>query len=94
MSADPRDHTEPTLIGTPLRDAAVTPADGDYLPPANAGAPGEAGNPHGPNVVAPGLPDEFDTYGEWRRHVIRLGLPDPGPQRTPTPFDHTPGGAA
>lgn len=36
-------------LGTPLRDAAVDPEPGDYLPPTNAG---EA-NPHGPEVVSP-----------------------------------------
>lgn len=36
-------------VGTPLRDAAVDPKPGDFLPPTNAG---EA-DPHGPAVVAP-----------------------------------------
>lgn len=35
--------------GTTLRDAAVDPRPGDFLPPSNAG---EA-NPHGPEVVSP-----------------------------------------
>lgn len=35
--------------GTPLRDAAVDPMPGDFLPPINAG---EA-DPHGPLVVSP-----------------------------------------
>ena len=43
-------------LGTPLRDAAVDPRPGDHLPPTNAGEPGPFGNPHGPTVVAPGLP--------------------------------------
>lgn len=38
-------------VGTKLRDAAVDPRPGDFLPPTNAG---EA-NPHGPDVVAPGV---------------------------------------
>lgn len=50
--ADPRDVTF-EQGGTPLRDAAVDPHPGDFLPPTNAGKDGEAGNPHGPNVVAP-----------------------------------------
>ena len=50
--ADPRDATHDQL-GTPLRDAAVDPKPGDFLPPTNAGKPGEEGNPHGPNVVSP-----------------------------------------
>ena len=40
-------------VGTPLRDAAVDPEAGDFGVPTNAGLPGEAGNPHGPNVVSP-----------------------------------------
>lgn len=50
--ADPRE-VEGSVVGTRLRDAAVDPRPGDFLPPTNAGKPGEAGNPHGPNVVAP-----------------------------------------
>lgn len=50
--ADPRDITL-TVLGTPLRDAAVDPEPGDFLPPTNAGAEGELGNPHGPTVVSP-----------------------------------------
>lgn len=48
---DARDAAEPFIVGTPLRDAAVDPQDGDFLPPTNAG---EA-DPHGPEVVAPGI---------------------------------------
>lgn len=33
---------------SPLRDAAVDPSPGDYLPPVNAGT----ANPHGPSVVS------------------------------------------
>lgn len=55
MGADPRNYVEPTRIGTPLRDAAVTPSPVDFLAPSNAGAAGELGNPHGPNVISPGL---------------------------------------
>lgn len=51
---DPRDSTA-EQVGTPLRDAAVDPHKDDFLPPTNAGKPGEEGNPHGPNVVAPEL---------------------------------------
>lgn len=47
---DPREVTE-HVVGTRLRDAAVNPHPEDFLPPTNAG---EA-NPHGPEVVAPGL---------------------------------------
>lgn len=50
--ADPRDLTNEQL-GTELRDAAVDPRPTDFLAPTNAGQPGEAGNPHGPNVVSP-----------------------------------------
>lgn len=39
-------------VGTPLRDAAVDPRPGDFLPPTNAGEPGPEGNPHGPSVVS------------------------------------------
>ncbi|WP_087483978.1 hypothetical protein [Brachybacterium massiliense] len=55
MSTDPRTIQNPTRVGTPLRDAAVDPAPGDFLPPVNAGLEGEEGNPHGPNVYAPGI---------------------------------------
>ena len=55
MTIDPRSLANPTIVGTPLRDAAVTPAQTDFLPPTNAGAEGELGNPHGPSVVAPGI---------------------------------------
>lgn len=37
-----------TLVGEPLRDAAVDPDQGDYLPPVNAGT----ADPHGPEVVS------------------------------------------
>lgn len=46
---DARSYGEQHWAGAPLRDAAVDPEPGDYLPPTNAG---EA-NPHGPLVVAP-----------------------------------------
>ncbi|MEV8177197.1 Ig-like domain-containing protein [Cellulosimicrobium funkei] len=49
---DPRDVTD-VQIGTRLRDAAVDPRPDDFLPPTNAGEPGELGNPHGPTVVSP-----------------------------------------
>lgn len=42
-----------TRIGTDLRDAAVDPRPEDFLPPTNAGEPGQLGNPHGPTVIAP-----------------------------------------
>ncbi|WP_327337395.1 hypothetical protein OG384_14945 [Streptomyces sp. NBC_01324] len=48
---DPRDVTT-TVVGAPVRDAAVDPRPEDFRPPVNAG---EA-NPHGPEVYAPGLP--------------------------------------
>ena len=52
MTADPRTVGD-VKVGTSLRDAAVAPAAEDYLAPVNAGLEGEAGNPHGPNVVSP-----------------------------------------
>ena len=52
MTADPRT-VGGGRVGTPLRDAAVNPEADDYLAPINAGKEGEAGNPHGPNVVSP-----------------------------------------
>lgn len=48
---DARDYAESTMVGSPLRDAAVDPHPGDFLPPTNAGH----ANPHGPQVVAPGI---------------------------------------
>jgi hypothetical protein len=54
-SFDPRDHADAEQLGTRLRDAAVDPQPEDFLPPLNAGKEGEEGNPHGPNVVSPGI---------------------------------------
>ena len=51
--ADPRDYVNPTVVGTPLRDGAVDPVEGDFLGPLNAGLAGEDGNPHGINVINP-----------------------------------------
>lgn len=48
--ADPRDVGE-VQGGTRLRDAAVDPRPEDFLPPTNAGQ----ANPHGPDVVSPGI---------------------------------------
>ncbi|CAL9529110.1 hypothetical protein [Streptomyces sp. enrichment culture] len=56
--ADPRD-VEAVRLGTPMRDAAVDPRPGDYLPPTNAG---EA-NPHGPAVVSPEVGAAADRTG-------------------------------
>lgn len=63
--ADPRD-TPPELVGTALRDAAVDPAPVDFLAPVNAGKDGPEGNPHGSNVVSPGI------HAEGER-VVRPG---------------------
>lgn len=52
MTADPRSLST-VQVGTRLRDGAVTPREGDFLGPTNAGAAGELGNPHGPSVVNP-----------------------------------------
>lgn len=75
MGADPRDYVEPTRIGAPLRDAAVNPSASDFLAPTNAGAAGELGNPHGPNVISPGL------HGDESVRTIATGpvgaAPDP-----------------
>lgn len=75
----------PERFGSRIRDGAVDPKPTDYLGPSNAGKAGEEGNPHGPNVINPGLPDEWPTYEMWRQHVIDLGLPDPGPFRSGNP---------
>jgi hypothetical protein len=55
LAVDPRDGAGQVQVGSRLRDAAVDPQPGDFLTPTNAGAPGELGNPHGPNVVSPGI---------------------------------------
>lgn len=61
---DPRELGDGTVVtGTRLRDAAVDPAPGDFLPPTRAGD----ANPHGPEVVAPGL------------HAVPPGPVVPGP---------------
>lgn len=52
--SDPRDAAV-VQIGTLLRDSAVDPLAVDFLPPLNAGEVGASGNPHGSNVVAPGI---------------------------------------
>lgn len=49
--ADPRDFDPVEQVGEPLRDAAVDPEPSDFLPPTNAGQ----ANPHGPDVVSPGI---------------------------------------
>jgi hypothetical protein len=54
MVVDPRTLTN-TQVGTKTRDGAVDPRPKDFLGPINAGEAGEAGNPHGPNVVSPGI---------------------------------------
>jgi hypothetical protein len=51
---DPRDAS--TVHGPQLRDAAVDPRKGDFLPPINAGK----ANPHGPKVVAPEIHGAID----------------------------------
>ena len=48
-SMDSRDFGTPTVVGTPLRDAAVDPQPGDFLAPVGAGT----ADPHGPAVVSP-----------------------------------------
>ena len=50
-------------VGTPLRDGAVDPEGRDFLAPIGAGE----GNPHGPEVFAPGI------------HAERPGPVVPGP---------------
>jgi hypothetical protein len=50
-TTDSRDYSTPTVVGTPLRDAAVDPWPEDFLPPTNAGS----ADPHGPDVVSPGI---------------------------------------
>jgi hypothetical protein len=79
--ADPRKVTT-TLVGTPLRDAAVDPKDGDFLAPTNAG---EA-NPHGPDVVNPEIhasqglrpvrpgdvPEADEQDGNEKDHTVEL----------------------
>jgi hypothetical protein len=67
---DPRDASV-VVLGTRLRDAAVDPQAVDFLPPLNAGEVGADGNPHGSNVVAPGI------------HANGDRPPLPGPVGTP-----------
>ncbi|RBY94086.1 hypothetical protein DQ244_01620 [Blastococcus sp. TBT05-19] len=73
-------------VGAPLRDAAVDPQPGDFLPPTNAGA----ADPHGPAVLAievgsleyqrrvaerraAELPDAAAGVEEWRTYAIGRG---------------------
>lgn len=74
---DPRDVTT-EQVGTKIRDAAVTPRATDFLPPSHAGEAGQAGNPHGPNVVSPGL------HGDESVRAIATGdvSSDPDEQET------------
>ncbi len=58
-STDARDHAGPTRTGNALRDAAVDPQPGDFLPPTNAGK----ADPHGPLVVAPEIHDSGGPKG-------------------------------
>ncbi|WP_076260866.1 hypothetical protein [Intrasporangium flavum] len=73
---DPRDVTHES-VGTPLRDAAVDPKDGDFLAPTNAGTEGPEGNPHGPNVVSPqihgsvGQPVVPGPVGTYEEHDVK-----------------------
>ena len=67
---DPRDVMD-TRVGTPLRDAAVDPRDTDFLPPTNAGKPGQTGNPHGASVVSPGL------HGDESIKILAAGEVNP-----------------
>ena len=73
MTTDPRE-VKPELKGTKLRDAAVDPKPTDFLPPINAGKPGEEGNPHGPNVIAPGI------HALEEQHPIRPGKVSSDPE--------------
>lgn len=59
-------------IGTRLRDASVKPEAQDFLPPTNAGA----ADPHGPEVVSPGL-----HAVEGVRPVAPGVVPPPPPQQ-------------
>ncbi|MBM9621024.1 hypothetical protein ACFQ60_22425 [Streptomyces zhihengii] len=82
---DPRD-VATTVVGGPLRDAAVDPRPEDFRPPVGAGD----GNPHGPDVYAPGLPGGGlqptapplvdDGNGEGEGEDMDAG---PGPVRPP-----------
>lgn len=68
--ADPRDiPAEGEKVGTPLRDAAVDPRDGDFLAPIGAGVE----NPHGPRSVAPGI------HAEGER-AVRAGVVSSDPE--------------
>jgi len=51
---DARDFAEQQVVGTKLRDAAVDPEPEDFLAPTNAGK----ADPHGPDVVSPGIHGE------------------------------------
>ena len=51
QAPDPREVTT-TVVGSPVRDAAVDPRESDFRAPVGAGD----ANPHGPEVYAPGLP--------------------------------------
>lgn len=50
-------------IGTPLRDAAVDPEEGDFLAPINAGDE----DPHGPLVISP------EIHASQGVHPVRPG---------------------
>lgn len=61
---DPRQQ-ELNVVGTPLRDAAVDPEPGDFLPPINAGQ----GNPHGPAVISP------EIHASGPKGIVPGGVP-------------------
>lgn len=61
--SDARDFAEPQVVGTSLRDAAVDPHPEDFLAPTNAGK----ADPHGPEVVSPGI------HGEQGNRPIKPG---------------------
>jgi uncharacterized protein YjdB len=66
VTTDPRTVTD-VQVGSSLRDAAVDPQPVDYLPPTNAGEPGELGNPHGPTVISP------EIHGSQGMHPVTPG---------------------
>ena len=79
--ADPRDLTNEQL-GTELRDAAVDPRPEDFLAPTNAGAEGDAGNPHGPNVVSPEL------HGSQGVRPVKAGPVEEAPKQEAAEVAH------
>jgi hypothetical protein len=73
--ADPRDYVNPTVVGTPLRDGAVDPREGDFLGPLNAGLPGSGSRSVGEVMETRVAPEAFTILSA---HNLLFNAPSAG----------------